>query len=68
VDLVTVHRDDAAPQVVEALNGIFPGVVAVTERGAVVLLGPEALEECSGSPEALIAAISAVAEASQLLL
>jgi hypothetical protein len=68
VDLVTVHRDEAAPQVVEALNGRFPGVVAVTERGAVVLLGPEELEECSGSPEALIAAISAAAEASQLLL
>ena len=68
VDLVTVHRDEAEPQVAAALNGTFPGVVAVTEQGAVVLLGPEKLEACNGSPEALVAAISAAAEELQLLL
>lgn len=68
VEMITVHRDEAAPQVLEALNGRFPGVVAITERGAVVLLGPEELEECNGSPEALMAKISAAAKALQLLL
>ena len=68
VELITVHRDEAAPQVLEALNGRFPGVVAITERDAVVLLGPEELEACNGSPEALMAGISGAAAALQLLL
>jgi len=53
----TVHRDEATPDVIEATVGKLPAIVAITTDGAVAILGPQELEDCMGSPTALIEAI-----------
>ena len=60
----TYHRDDQPEDVSAASGGIVPVVLAETDDGFVVLLGPEELSECAGSVEQLTRAIeSAVARA-----
>jgi hypothetical protein len=60
----TFHRDDQPDAVREAVAGLAPVVVAETDRGVVLLVGPEALDACGGSGERLVAAIEdAVADA-----
>ena len=53
----TVHRDESSLEVLEATEGKLPAVVALTPDRAVLLLGPEELEKCAGSPVALIDAV-----------
>jgi hypothetical protein len=54
----TFHRNDQPDLVRDAAGGRAPVVVAVTESGRhELLLTPEALDECEGSIELLIAAI-----------
>ena len=53
----TLHRDEASLDVIEATFGRLPAVVAFTADNVVTLLGPEQIEECKGSPVALVDAI-----------
>lgn len=51
---VTYHRDEQPLDVRSAAAGAAPAVLCRTEGGIQVLLGPEELETCGGSPEALV--------------
>ena len=63
VEFATYHRDDQPDHVRSATGNAAPVVVADTERGAVLLLGPQHLERCNGDPAALIDAVhSAIAD------
>lgn len=53
------HRDDQPAAVRDAADGIAPVVLAETESGPVMLLGPEELESCKGSVDKLAVAIEA---------
>ncbi len=67
VRLATYHRDDQ-PEPVRLAAGTAPVVVAETADGAVyVLLGPDELEMCGGSPERLVDAIEVAAANAGLL-
>jgi hypothetical protein len=59
VEFVTFHRDDQPDAVRTAARGGTPVVVATTDRGEVLLLGPQELEACDGSAERLVEAIEA---------
>ena len=61
----TYHRDDQPDRIREASEGRAPVVAAeLTGGDVVVLLGPDDLERCAGSPERLLIAIEqAVADA-----
>lgn len=64
IPFATYHLNDQPENIRAALGGIAPAVVAETATGIVMLLGPQALEECAGSPDRLMAAIElAAAEA-----
>ena len=61
---VTYHRNDQPERIRTALAGMAPAVVAETATGVVTLLGPDALNDCGGSPDRLAEAIkSSVKEA-----
>ena len=53
----TFHRNDQPANVRSAADGLEPVVAAETSAGIVVLLGPDDLDSCDGSPDRLIAAI-----------
>jgi len=53
----TYHRDDQPDAIRVALAGVVPAVVAETETGVVILVGPEKLDECAGSTDRLVSAI-----------
>ena len=53
----TYHRNDQPPPVRAALGARLPAVVADTDGGLVVLLGPDELAACDGSPDELVAAL-----------
>lgn len=53
----TYHRDDQPAEVRAAVDGLTPVVVAVTDDGIRLLLGPDELEACHGSVDALEAAL-----------
>jgi hypothetical protein len=57
----TYHRDDQPDAVRRATRDRAPAVVAETDRDIEVLLGPEDLEACSGSPRRLLDAIALAA-------
>lgn len=59
----TYHRDDQPDAVRAALAGVAPAVVAETNDGVVVLLGPDELAACHGSPEHLVASIEGAVDA-----
>ena len=59
VPFATSHRDDQPDPVRDAVAGRAPVVVAETDRGVVLLLGPEQLDACGGSGERMVAAIEA---------
>jgi hypothetical protein len=50
VPFETFHRDDQ-PDAVRSAAGALPAVVAETDAGIVLLLGPEQLDGCDGSVE-----------------
>ena len=58
----TYHRNDQPDAVRAALAGTYPAVLADTDHGPIVLLGPAELDACAASPEQLVAAIEATAE------
>jgi hypothetical protein len=61
----TYHRDDQ-PDAVRAVVQVPPAVVAETDQGLTVLLGPDQLADCDGSVEELAAAIEVAVEAAGL--
>ena len=66
VEFATFHRDDQPAHVRTAADGVAPVVVAETDDGVVVLLGPTELDACHGSPEGLMAALDAAIAATGL--
>jgi hypothetical protein len=54
----TYHRDDQPNDVRVATGDRTPAVLAETGGALVVLLGPEDLEVCSGSPQRLVDAVA----------
>lgn len=60
------HRDDQPDDVRAVLAGTYPAVLADTGAGPVLLVGPDELEACDGSPEALVSAIEAAVERAAL--
>jgi len=58
----TYHRDDQPDIIRTAASGRAPVVVADTNGGPVLLLGPDALDACAGSIEALVESIERSAE------
>ena len=59
VEFVTFHRDDQPEAIRGAAGGRTPVVVADTDDGSVVLLGPDDLDACRGSIDQLVTAIEA---------
>ena len=57
----TYHRDDQPAAVRLATGDRAPAVLAETDKGLAVLVGPEDLEGCGGSPERLLDAITLAA-------
>lgn len=53
----THHRDDQPDFIRATASDQAPVVVAVTDVGSVVLLGPDDLDRCSGSVDRLVEAI-----------
>jgi hypothetical protein len=53
----TFHRDDQPEAVRHAIGDELPSVVADTDAGVVVLLGPDALDACHGSVAAFRTAV-----------
>jgi hypothetical protein len=68
VPFVTLHRDEVAPDVLKVSSDGLPSVVAITHDGAILLLGPADIGKCSGSPVALINAVSESADRLHLIL
>ncbi|MFN8024697.1 MAG: hypothetical protein U0Q03_24420 [Acidimicrobiales bacterium] len=63
VEFATFHLDDQPDHVRAAADGAAPVVLAETDRGTVVLLGPAELEACDGSSERLVDAIESAVTA-----
>jgi hypothetical protein len=57
----TYHRNDQPEAVRALLAGRYPAVAAETDDGFVLLLGPEGLEACAASPDALVEALAIAA-------
>jgi hypothetical protein len=55
----TYHRNDQPDAVRAATGNVDPVVVAQTSDGVMVLVDPDELDRCGGSPDALVAAIEA---------
>lgn len=62
VPFETFHRNDQPDAVRALLAGTYPAVVAETDEGWTVLLGPPDLEACSSSPEVLVAALESASD------
>jgi len=61
VPFVTYHRNDQPAEIRAAGGDRAPCVVADTARGLVLLLGPDEIAACHGSPQRLAEAIAASA-------
>jgi hypothetical protein len=57
----TYHLNDQPSAIRNAIGTEFPAVVAVTNTGIVLLLGPRELEQCEASPNRMVEAISIAA-------
>ncbi len=66
VPFATYHRDDQPDRIRVAAGGVAPVVVAETDAGVVVLLGPDDLARCEGSPQRLVTALEERAGAAGL--
>jgi hypothetical protein len=62
----TYHRNDQPDDVRAVIADRTPAVLAQTDRGLVVLLGPDDLERCASSPEELRTALESAAAADGL--
>ena len=68
VAFATYHRDDRPAGVRAASGERVPSVLAETDEGYLVLLGPEEIERCGGSGTALVTAVRSAAGAAGLVL
>jgi hypothetical protein len=66
VPFATFHRDEQPAAIRELLGTNLPAVVAVTETAHVLLIGPDALDACHGSPEVLVDALTTAAASAGL--
>ena len=66
VPFATFHRDDQPATVRDLLGTHLPAVVAVTGAGHVLLVGPDALDACHGSPGALADSLTMAAASAGL--
>ena len=57
----TYHRNDQPDAVRDTLQGVYPAVVAEVDDGHLLFLGPDELDACHGSIDALVDAISSAA-------
>lgn len=57
VPIDLLHLEARSADVIAASQGCAPCVLAETEAGLVMLLGPEGLQACDGSPWALVDAL-----------
>jgi len=62
----TYHRNDQPSDVRDLIGSRLPAVVADTDQGLRLLLGPGELAACHASPEHLAAALTHAAEDQQL--
>ena len=62
----TYHRNDQPDEIREAARAEAPVVVADTDRGRVVLLGPDEIAACNGSPQRLTEALTTAADQQHL--
>ena len=62
----TYHADDQPDEIRPVTSGTLPVVVAMAAGAPFVLLGPEELDACGGSPAQLVAALEAAATRLQL--
>ncbi len=62
----TYHRDDQPDAVREATRDTTPFVVAETTAGIVTLVGPDELDACDSSVDALVTAIEHAVDANAL--
>lgn len=68
VTVETVHLDQRSPQLHAFTEGRTPCVVAETPAGFVMLVDPDGLKACGGSPVRLVEAINTEVEAQKLRL
>lgn len=66
VPFETFHRDDQPSEVRAAHGDGAPAVLAETDAGLVVLLGPDELATCAGSVDELSDAIDSAIKRAQL--
>jgi hypothetical protein len=66
VPFATYHLNDRPLAVSEACGGVAPVVLAETDDGMVMLLGPDGLSACSGSVERFANALVQAAEHAKL--
>ena len=62
----TYHRNDQPPAVRELLGDRIPAVVADTDHGLMLLLGPDELAACVASPDRLVDALTDAVETQPL--
>ena len=62
----TYHLDDQPEAIRAAIAGQSPAVIADTDQGLFVLIGPADLERCDASPDKLTAALTDAAEQHRL--
>jgi len=58
----TYHRNDQPEPVRALLGGVYPAVVAETADDWLLVLGPDELEACGSSPDALVSSLETAAE------
>lgn len=58
VPFTTYHRNDAPRDVLDAVKGKFPCVVARSTSQLSMVLGPQELELLDGSPDALVSRLN----------
>ena len=63
----TYHRDDQPPAVRAVVGGVAPVVVAETDAGYLLLLGPDDLDQCAGSIERFVHALKAAIDHHRLM-
>lgn len=62
----TYHRDDQPDDIRSLVGDELPVVVADTDDRLILLLGPDDLHACAGSPERLVEALTDAAERDHL--
>ena len=62
----TYHRDDQPDDIRDLAGNMAPVVVADTDQGFILLLGPDDVDACAGSPERLVDALTRAVQSNHL--